>query len=342
MISFGNTLIIVTEGAWNDRSFDLLVYNADSVEAMDLIEATDGVDRVEPLVTSFAQIGDRRVEIWGYVLDTQMWDVEGTMAQGRWFSAADHASNATVIVIGEALAKFESLEVGDRTMVMTATGEFEFEIIGIHQSVMDNGQGVMAPIETLQHLLRIDDISGVFVLTASKKHGDIDRVTTDIEDTMSANGFNVQIMIHYVALQRNKDQNSGIVTIFLFVSMLIVFISMIGLMSTLTMNILDRTKEIGMMRCIGSKARDLRRVFSTEAAFLAFVGLLIGIPLGYVIGIIVGYNVGNSMNLEIALIYAWDFIPWAFIITIIGTLVIIQMPLLRATRFKPGDALRYQ
>jgi putative ABC transport system permease protein len=342
MISFGNSLGIATEGAWDDRTFDIAVFNADDVEALSIIGGIDGVDFVEPLVTTGGQIGDRRVEIWGYVQDTRSWDVEGTLVKGRWLSAADHASNASVIVIGEALSRFVDLDVGDRTKVMTATGEFEFEVIGIQESLMDNGQAVMAPIGTLQHLLRIDTISGVFVHTSSNKHDDIDRVSTDVEDTMAANGYIVSNLVHYVSKQRNKDQNASIVTIFMFVSMLIVFISMIGLMSTLTMNILDRTKEIGMLRCIGSKARDLRRVFSTEAAFLAFVGLVIGMPLGYVIAEIIGYSVANSMNLEMTVFYAWDFIPWAFIITIIGTIVIIQAPLLRATRFKPGDALRYQ
>ena len=342
MISFGNTLAIATEGAWTDRQFDMLVQDIDKLEALPILADIDGVDSVEPVVITGGQIGDNRVEIWGYAQDSKAWDIDGTMVEGRWVSASDHGSNATVLVIGTALAKIESLEVGDRTKVMTATGEFEFEVIGIQDSLMDNGKAVMAPIGTLQDLLRIDGISAVFVHTSSKDHGDIDRVATAIEDTMAANGFNTRNLIHYVAMQRNKDANAGIVTIFLFVSMLIVFISMIGLMSTLTMNILDRTKEIGMMRCIGAKARDLRRVFSTEAAFLAFVGFVIGIPLGYVIGLIIGLNVSNAMSLEMSIIYSWGFIPWAFLITIIGTIVIIQAPLLRATRFKPGDALRYQ
>jgi putative ABC transport system permease protein len=342
MISFGNSLAIATEGAWKDRTFDILVTNDVRDNAVELVEGVDGVAGVEPFLTSFAQIGDRTVEIWGYMDDTQAWDIEGTMTDGRWLSTADHESNASVLVIGEALSRYEDLEVGDRVPVMTATGEFEFEIVGLQKSLMDNGQAVMAPLTTMQHLLRTDDISGAFVYTASRDRGDIDRVSTDIEDTLFASGYQVRNRIHYVMMERNKEQNAGIMNIFMFVSMLVVFISMIGLMSTLTMNILDRTREIGMLRCIGSKARDLRTVFSTEGAFLALVGFIIGIPLGFLIAVIIQVNVTSAMNLELPLYFAWGFIPWAFLITIVGTIIIIQAPLLRATRFKPGDALRYQ
>jgi putative ABC transport system permease protein len=342
MISFGNTLAIATEGAWKDRTFDIAVFGVDDAEAVTLLEGIDGIEGVEPFLTTGAQIGDRNVEIWGYGPDTRGWDVDGTLVEGRWLSDADHENKARVLVVGEALSRFEDLSVGDKRKAMTATGEFEFEIIGIQDSLMDNGQAVMAPFTTLQDFLRTDEISGMFVYTASKKHGDIDSVATAIEDTMFARGFNIQNMVHYVSMERNKEQNAGIVTIFMFVSMLIVFISMIGLMSTLTMNILDRTKEIGMLRCIGSKSKDLRRVFSTEAAFLSLIGLILGIPLGWVLGQIISINVTSSMNLEVDMIFAWAFIPWAFLITLIGTIVLIQAPLLRATRFKPGDALRYQ
>ena len=61
----------------------------------------------------------------------------------------------------------------------------------------------------------------------------------------------------------------------------VVLIVLIGLMSTLVMNILDRTTEIGMLRCIGARARDIKHVFSAEALFLAAIGWIVGVPLGF-------------------------------------------------------------
>jgi ABC-type antimicrobial peptide transport system permease subunit len=130
--------------------------------------------------------------------------------------------------------------------------------------------------------------------------------------------------------------------VFMFVSMLVVLICMIGLMSTLTMNVLDRTKEIGMLRCIGARARDIRRMFSTEGLFLALVGWGVGLPLGGLIGFFLQAQIKDTMRMQLPVYYAWAYIPWAFLVTVVGTLLVIQVPMLRATRFKPGDALRYQ
>ena len=62
---------------------------------------------------------------------------------------------------------------------------------------------------------------------------------------------------------------------------LIVAISMVGLANAITMSIIERTREIGILRCIGARARDVRRIFATEGVALALAGWLLGIPLGY-------------------------------------------------------------
>ena len=59
-----------------------------------------------------------------------------------------------------------------------------------------------------------------------------------------------------------------------------VAISMFALINTLAMVVLERTREIGILRCIGAHARDVRRIFATEGLTVASAGWLIGIPLG--------------------------------------------------------------
>jgi len=349
LVTFGYSLQIAVSGAWADRSFDILTYHDGSggkTMTEDMAASfyeIDGIEAVEPFMITGAQIGERNVEIWGYVQDTTSWDYGKTMSKGRWFSQDDHEQNRTVLVIGEALAEFEDLEVGDNIPVMTATGEFEFTIIGLQSSLMDNGQSVQAPLSTLQHVLQKNNtVSGFFIHTTSKDHDDIDRVSTMVEEHLLDKGFVVNNQIHYVMEERNKVQNQGIMDLFMIISLLVVFISMIGLMSTLTMNILERTKEIGMMRCIGSKANDIRLVFGSEGIFLALIGWIIGIPAGYMIGYYISMLVEESMKLTMTFYFPLIYLFWSFIIAMIGTILIIQAPLFRAVRFKPGDALRYQ
>jgi putative ABC transport system permease protein len=142
--------------------------------------------------------------------------------------------------------------------------------------------------------------------------------------------------------EQNIAQSKMFSNLFLAVSFVVVLIVLVGLMSALIMNILDRTREIGMLRCIGALSKDIRRVFSSEGLFLAVIGWIIGIPLGYGISKILGQTAERSMKLTFPDVFPVEYVAWSFVFTIVGTLIIIYFPLRRASRLKPGDALRYE
>jgi putative ABC transport system permease protein len=351
LVTFGYSLQLAVSGAWGDRSWDIRVISQGGGANQlyeyhtSIIENIDGVELVEPYLTTFAQINDRQIEIWGYNYDTKMWAHEKTTdpSPSRWFTLEDQENNARVLLIGEALAELEDLDVGDEVTLLTATGEFEFTIIGLQSSLMDEGQAVLAPLSTLQDILRINDtVSGFLIHTESSDHNEIDKVSTRIEETLLDRGFVVNNQIHYVLEELEHAQYQGVMDLFFIVSLLVIFISMIGLMSTLTMNVIDRTKEIGMMRCIGSKSKNIWAMFCIEGVFLTLIGWVIGIPVGYIISYILTEMVADAMKLQILLHFPFQYIVYSFLIALIGTIVIIQAPLLRAARLKPGDALRYQ
>ncbi|UCE38506.1 MAG: FtsX-like permease family protein [Thermoplasmata archaeon] len=351
LVTFGYSLQIAVSGAWSDRSWDIRIISQGGGENQlyeddtFIIDNIEGVKLVEPYLTTFAQINERPIEIWGYNYNTKMWDYEKTTnpSPSRWISQQDQENNSRVLVIGEALAEFEDLDVGDKVKLMTATGEFEFTIIGLQSSLMDNGQAVCAPLSTLQDVLRINDtVSGFLIHTESSDQNEIDKVSTRIEETLLAKGYVVNNQIHYVLEELNQAQNQGIMDLFFIVSLLVIFISMIGLMSTLTMNVIDRTKEIGMMRCIGSKSKNIWTMFCVEGVFLSIIGWVIGIPVGYILSYILTEMVADAMKLQMVLYFPYQYILYSFLIALIGTILIIQAPLLRATKLKPGDALRYE
>ena len=342
MLSLAQAVSVATEMGWAPRTFDVRIEGTVPAELVGDIAAMEGVSSIDQYVSAKALIGSHGVEIWGYSPDTHAWDHRSTMSAGRWFTDEDNRTNASVMVVGTALASLEDIEVGDRVHVMLATGDALVEVVGLQDSFLDSGQSVLMPIGSLQHLLRDPSNSGLFIQTTTDDHGAIDRLSVDLEDYLEARGVTVGIMIHYVSQAQDIASNNGTVMVFMFVSMLVVLICMIGLMSTLTMNVLDRTKEIGMLRCIGARARDIRRMFSTEGLFLALVGWGVGLPLGGLIGFFLQAQIKDTMRMQLPVYYAWAYIPWAFLVTVVGTLLVIQVPMLRATRFKPGDALRYQ
>ena len=108
------------------------------------------------------------------------------------------------------------------------------------------------------------------------------------------------------------------------------------------MGIIERTREIGILRCLGARARHIRRIFTTEAVVLTLAGWALGILLGWLIyqGLLILVRHDADLTLP------QDFQPTVPLITLAGvlvlTLIVIRGPLHRATRIQPGTALRYQ
>ncbi len=116
---------------------------------------------------------------------------------------------------------------------------------------------------------------------------------------------------------------------------------MAGPANALTMSVLERTREIGILRSIGARARDIRRIFATETLTLAAAGWLIGVPLGYLLDWFIVWMVKKVMNQNLTL----AFPPWnlalALAATILPGLLITVLPIRRAVHLRPGRALRY-
>ena len=125
------------------------------------------------------------------------------------------------------------------------------------------------------------------------------------------------------------------------IGLLIVAISMLGLLSAITMNIIERTREIGVLRALGARARDLRRIFRTETLTLAVVGFVLAIPLGWLIAHALQWLVLHLVNLSLPAPYSLVALGLAFIGTLILAVLVVAGPLRRATRIRPGDAIRY-
>ena len=75
--------------------------------------------------------------------------------------------------------------------------------------------------------------------------------------------------------------NAGLTTSVTVLGLLIVAISLVGLVNAITMSVIERTREIGMLRCVGARAKDVRRIFTVEGLTVAVLGWLIGIALGW-------------------------------------------------------------
>ncbi len=308
-----------------------------------VLEDIEGVEAVEPIVGTGVVIGDREISVFGYRYDTIGYNVDGIIYKGRWYNQEDQESNASVIVLTKTFAELEDIKVGDTVDVRMATGTYPFEVIGLASILMNDGMTCFIPISTLQDKLQMGDIvTGFVIKTETQSHDLIDQVATDIEDTMLERGFVVNNLIVYVVEEQVHQGNQQVMNLMMAVGSLIVLITMIGLASTLTMNVIERTKEIGMMRCLGSSSRSIRSVFGTEGLVITLFGWGAGVPMGFFVGNFLNQMIYDIFHLEMPFLFPMEYLLISLVLTLLMTLIVIQPSLWRATHLKPGDALRYE
>ena len=329
-----------SRASWADHGEDVNIVPVGGrmldARAAALIRATPGVAAVEPHFATDVTLAGKDAKIWAVQQATMF---HYRLAAGRWYTPAEEQTRAHVAVIEQDIAQATGTRLGDSITVQTASGPARFRVIGISTNQQENGTALFVPLTTMDAVLT--GMPAYWVQTTSHDHAFIDRTTTRIEDTLTAHGYDVNSEIVYVKLADEIASYRTVTTTLAVVGLLVVAIGMAGLANALTMSVLERTREIGILRSIGARARDIRRIFATETLTLATAGWLIGIPLGYLLDLLLIWLVKKVTNLNLTL----AFPPWNLAVALAGTillaLLITLVPIRRATHLRPGAALRY-
>jgi len=265
------------------------------------------------------------------------------IADGRWYTPAEERSRARVAVVERNLARVTDTNVGDRIQVETVDGPLALRVIGIAANQQENGTVLFVPRETMRAVFGAtpSGADDYWVRTTSHDHAFVDRTTTGIEDAMAAAGYDVGTEIEYVGEADNVASNRTVTTSIAVLGFLIVAISMVGLANAITMSVIERTREVGILRTIGARARDVRRIFAAESVAIALGGWLLGIPLGYALERFLVWMVKEVVNVQVPLTFPAANVLLALVGSVLLALLITLLPIRRAVRFRPGDALRY-
>ena len=343
LLSVGAGVTKVTGGWFDDNHFDTWLQPVSSKpfgpEQARVIDSTPGVRAAQPWLSNTVRVGGQDAQAWGLparpLIDTRV-------AEGRWYDGAESRAGAKVAVLGKTIAKTLGAGVGDTVRVGTSGGSVSLRVIGISANQADNGGVVFMPTATLQGALGTPGlINNYWVTTASEDHALIDRTTTALEDRLAARGTSVGTLVNYEAREQQITANGMVTQTITVLGLLIVAISMVGLVNAITMAVLERTREIGMLRSVGARARDVRAIFGTEGIVVAVAGWLVGVPLGYVLARVIGWLAGNAVGLDIVFVFPLGYVAIALAGTVLLALLVMLAPLRRAVRFKPGEAIRY-
>ena len=332
-----------TRAAWAEHIEEIRIWTGGGKpfdeRAARVIRSTPGVAEAQPALVNDVELAGEEAFVWGVVREPL---IRLDTTDGRWFTAAEEQARDRVAVIERNLAERTGTQVGDPVTLATAGGAARFRIVGIANNRQEDGTVLFVPLTTLRSVLHEPTgVSTYWIKTSSPEHAAVDRTFSRLEDRLNALGYQMGGELTYVEEQNDVADNQTITTTIAVFGLLIVAISMVALANAITMSILERTREIGVLRCIGARARDVRRIFATEGVVLALAGWLLGIPIGYALDRLLVWLVWEVVGVRIDVVFpAWN-VALALLGSVALALLIMLLPIRRAVRFRPGDALRY-
>lgn len=216
----------------------------------------------------------------------------------------------------------------------------KLNIVGVVKDpTRDDSVYAYVPLEVIR--ARYGNIAGQFAKARVEDESSIESVRLQIEQT----AFVTESIVDTIA-----DINSffsivrGILIVF---GVIIMSISAMGMLNTLSVSLLQRTKEVGILKALGAKRSDIFKMFIFEAFLISFLGGSLGLLFGY--GGAKGINTGVNFLAQKYDVASMNFVqlPSAFVISIVVFIFFLGLitgifPALRASKIHALEALRYE
>ncbi len=215
------------------------------------------------------------------------------------------------------------------------------------------GGGVYIPIETSRKIPKLG-FNSVWDLLGNKKQGenygsvyvrvkDI-KQTQSVVDTLKHKGLNVFALSEQ--LKEIKRAFMIMDSLLGAIGLIALIVAALGIINTMLMSILERTREIGIMKSIGGSEGEIRVIFFVEAASIGLIGAIFGLGLGWIVTRIANVVMNTQLRpQDLQPVDLFSFPLW-LILGAIAFSVIISLaaglyPAARAARVDPVKALRH-
>jgi len=321
------------------------------VDNIDLrvIQASQGVDVAYGEVDVDADVskGDLSAPLSVTGVNPRDWrdantDVE--LAEGRYLTSSDRNS----VLIGWDIAR----DLYDENISINSPLNLDnqsFTVVGIISEdsdrqttsiimTPDSARGIAEDLETGEY-----SSIGFIVEEESEVDKTVERVEQNLMDSRSVTEDTKDFSV--TSLGSQLEQITNITTTLNYfvagIAAISLLVGAVGIANTMYMSVMERTKEIGTLKALGTTRREILQLFITESALIGLVGGFIGVSLGFLLSGIIGFILSIVLTDIPASTYISPFMVIASLIfAIIMGVASGTFPALKAARLEPVEALR--
>ncbi|HCS38567.1 MAG TPA: hypothetical protein DIW44_03150 [Anaerolineaceae bacterium] len=268
--------------------------------------------------------------------------VTPNLVVGRWLIPGDEKALALSEQIYES---FPDIKPGDKIRIKIYGKKEEWTVVGIFKFVPQEGTFAYATYEYVSKITHQNNRS--FSYRIMLEDHDIKNqkaMGVVIDDYFQANGYNVdQVRTGDSSLKSASESLDILITFLLIMAILTAVVGSMGLTGTMGMNVLERTREIGVMRSIGAVDRAIMQTVIIEGMAIGGISWLLGailsIPITYLLSDIVSLAVFES---PIKVVFtATGFLIWFLVVLILSALASL-LPARNAASLTIREVLAYE
>ena len=241
------------------------------------------------------------------------------------------------VLVSETLAAERGWKVGDElSMRFARTGVQRVPIVGTYAKDELEDQGFILSMRDYE--ANYTDQRDVRVLATAADGVSLDRARATIESTIAAfPNARVDDRAGYVAeIKSTLDIVLGLVGILLGLS---VIIAVLGIVNTLALSVLERTREVGLLRAVGMSRRQLRAMIRWEALTIAAIGGVLGVVVGMQVGSAIAGSLGEMIT---SITFPWGRLAFFFALAVTAGVGAAALPARRAARLDVLAAIAHE
>lgn len=309
-------------------------------EARRVPGVTDVESWLETGVSLERQDGSEHEGIYGLAVPATSTFVNPTIVSGRWLEPAeDHA-----IVVNTDLIRAEPyLSVGDSVRLTMRGEESDWRIVGIAEGQLF-GSIIFFDRPALAESLGAEGLATQLVArTDVHTEQSQEQLAAGLETGLEAAGFRVSGSETQIAQRETVAGQLGILVTFLVImAALLATVGVIGLTGTMTINVLESTREIGVMRSIGAAHRSIFGIYITEAVVVGMMAWILGAILSWPLSVGLVRVLADAMGVNLAYRFSWAGLGIWLVAVVVIAAVASLIPAWSAARVSVRDAIAYE
>jgi putative ABC transport system permease protein len=242
------------------------------------VSAVDGVSAVTTLRQATSQIDGASLQVIGIDPATYPQVAGLEFTQGDESTAYAAMAGGRALIVNGIFSSTYNIHPGDRVTLKTSLGDKEYNVVGVGMDYL-NAKIATAYISQANLAADFNSTNDVLLLINHTPNADVAKVTDNLQSLV--NTYPAFTLYDITSFKKSQQElfSMAISAIYILVIMLAIP-GLIAMANTMSINVIERTREIGMLRAVGSTRPQVQRMILEESLLLSTLGTLTGIAVG--------------------------------------------------------------